>query len=288
MTLLEIKDIKKYFSAASHSLGQGRHWVRAVDGVDLSIREGESVGLVGESGCGKTTLARIVIKLLAQDQGHIIFEGQDISRFSRRQIRPLCQKMQMVFQDPFNSLDPRFTVRGILKEAMIFSGIKTREAEQARMEELLLAVGLPQDILQRFPHEFSGGERQRLAIARALAVNPQLLILDEAVSSLDVLVQDQIINLLLSLGKKMNITYFFISHNLKVIKKLCAKIAVMYKGKIVEFGPAEAIFSQPLHSYTKRLLSAAMNYRVEEENKDVFFSLKKQLIEKEPGHFVLE
>lgn len=288
MTLLELKNLKKYFPVSSNILGKTHQWIKAVDGVDLAVNQGESVGLVGESGCGKTTLARIAVKLLNQDEGSIALDGQDISRFSRKQMRPLCHKVQMVFQDPFNSLDPRFTVRSILKEALIFSSFKTRNEQQERMEELLAAVGLSNNILGRFSYEFSGGERQRIAIARALAANPQLLILDEAVSSLDVLVQDQIINLLSTLGKRLNVTYFFISHNLKVVKKLCAKIAVMYQGKIVEFGPSDILFSKPLHPYTQRLLSAALNYQVAEKTDFYFVPDKMIFVEKQKGHFVLE
>jgi ABC-type oligopeptide transport system ATPase subunit len=287
MRLLETKDLKKYFPGSTNIFKKAHQAVKAVDGVDLAIDQGESLGLVGESGCGKTTLARMLIKIITQDSGRVFFEGQDLAQLSSSQKSFLPHCMQMVFQDPFNSLDPRFTVRNILKESMAFSSLP-RSLAQEKMQELLLAVGLSKDILERFPYEFSGGERQRLAIARALAIHPKLLILDEAVSSLDVVIQDHILNLLSSLKEQFNVTYFFISHNLRVVKRLCPKIAVMYKGKIVEMGPREALLSNPLHPYTQRLLSAAISYRAQETLQDYELSDEMKLQEKQKQHFVLE
>jgi len=287
MKLLEIQDLKKYFSTSKSFLGKSEGITRAVDGVSLSIEPEESLGLVGESGCGKTTLARMAMNIIAPDSGNVFFEGQDICCLSKEKRHALSSLMQMVFQDPFNSLDPRFSIRGILKEPMLFLSL-SRYEEQKKMEELLCAVGLPQNILERFPHEFSGGERQRIAIARALAANPKLLILDEAVSSLDVLVQEQILDLLSSLKERFQITYFFISHNLRVVRRLCPKIAVMYQGRIVELGPREVILTNPLHRYTQRLLSAALSYQVQDEMSECHVFDKRQLREKQKGHFVLE
>ncbi|HQL42252.1 MAG TPA: ATP-binding cassette domain-containing protein, partial [Candidatus Omnitrophota bacterium] len=260
---------------------------RAVDDVSLQIAHKESLGLVGESGCGKTTLARIAMKLIAPDTGEIILGGKNISLLSQTQMRPLRRKIQMVFQDPFNSLDPRFTIRRILNEAMLLSSLSTAEKE-GRFRELLLAVGLSPDILHRFPYEFSGGERQRIAIARALAADPQLVILDEAVSSLDVLVQEQVLNMLLDLQQRFGVTYFFISHNLNVIKKLCPQIAVMYQGRIVEQAYRESLLNQPQHPYTKNLLSAAMSYRCDRDFVFDWASSKMRWTQKTKGHFVLE
>jgi len=287
MKLLEIQEVKKYFSAPKNIFGQNGHVTKAVDGVSLGIESGESLGLVGESGCGKTTLARMAINIIKPDAGQIFFEGQNLARLSLNDRRFLSNSIQMVFQDPFSSLDPRFSIRGILREAMTFLSL-TPQQEQKKMEELLCAVGLPENILERFSYEFSGGERQRIAIARALAVNPKLLILDEAVSSLDVLVQEQILNLLSSLKKRFSITYFFISHNLRVVKWLCPKIAVMYQGKIVEMGLSEVLLQSPRHPYTQRLLAAAMNYRAEETVDDFQISSEMTLREKQKGHFVIE
>ncbi|MFA6378533.1 MAG: ATP-binding cassette domain-containing protein [Candidatus Omnitrophota bacterium] len=287
MTLLEIQKVKKYFSTSKNVFGTNTSVAKAVDGVSLSIDQGESLGLVGESGCGKTTLARMAINIIQPDSGNILFEGQDIHHLPKQKKRFLSPLMQMVFQDPFNSLDPRFNIRGVLKESTMFLGL-TRPEEQKKMEELLCAVGLPEDILERFPYEFSGGERQRIAIARALAPNPKLLILDEAVSSLDVLVQEQILNLLSSLQEKFSITYFFISHNLRVVKRLCPKIAVMYQGKIVELGPRDVLLTNPLHPYTQRLLSAALSYQAQDLAQEYNVADEMQLIEKQKGHFVLE
>lgn len=261
--------------------------MKAVDGVDLKIFPKESLSLVGESGCGKTTLGKIILKLLSPDSGKIIYDDKNIVYHSPAAMRPYRRDLQMVFQDPYSSLDPRFTVRNILGEAMIFDK-RAREEQEKRMLELLVAVGLPMDILNRFPHEFSGGERQRIAIARALATEPKLLVLDEAVSSLDVLVQDQIVHLLCNLQERFHLTYLFISHNLRVVKKISSRIAVMYKGKIVELAKAEEIFRNPMHPYTQELLSAAVHYKVTKRIEEISIKENAQLIDKGNGHFVIE
>lgn len=261
-TLLELRNIKKYFLIQKGGFfHRTTDYVRAVDGVSLTVNEGENLGLVGESGSGKTTLGRIILKLITPQEGQIIFNGQDLTPLSSQKIHPFRQHLQMVFQDPYSSLDPRFTIRAVLKEALTLSGLP-RDQHEKKMTELLKAVRLPADSLSRFPHEFSGGERQRIAIARALSMNPKLLILDEATSSLDVLVQEEILGLLLNLQKQFNVTYLFISHNLRVIKKICPQMAVMYKGKIIESGPIETIFHNPKEAYTKELLTAALEYKV--------------------------
>ncbi len=284
---IEIKNLKKHFSYKQSVFAKKKE-VKAVDQIDLIIKSGENVGLVGESGSGKTTLGRLIMKLLPIDSGQILFDGQDICLLSRKKMRPYRKDIQMVFQDPYSSLDPRFSVRQIFLEAMYFEKNLKKHEKIDRMEKLLDAVGLPKNILGRYPHEFSGGERQRIAIARALVRNPKLLILDEAVSSLDVLVQKQIIDLLIKLQKEFDVTYLFISHNLGVIRKICSKIAVMYKGKIVECARAEEIFSNPLHQYTKRLLKAAIEYKATDVLEDFSFGDSCCLFDKGDGHFVLE
>jgi oligopeptide transport system ATP-binding protein len=289
--LIQLKNVKKYFYGSKDLLGRRGSVVRAVDNVDLSLAEGEHLGLVGESGSGKTTLGRLILKLYASDGGTILFDGKEITRLSARAMRPLRKEMQMVFQDPYSSLDPRYTVRGILQEAFlpeIFSGKRlTMREQQKRMEDILAAVGLPKNCLMRFPHEFSGGERQRIAIARALLMDPRLLILDEAVSSLDVLIQEEILKLLKNLEKAHNVTYLFITHNLRVVKKICRKVAVMYQGKIIETGSVEQIFENPLHPYTQELLAAALDYKAIPEPYLRPIDVNSHLIDKGKGHFVI-
>lgn len=287
--LLELKNIRKIFSVQKGFLGRARSFVSAIDGVSLAMAQGENLSLVGESGCGKTTLARIILKLIVPDSGSIHFNGEDITLLSKRRFRAYRKYIQIVFQDPYSSLDPRFTVRNIIKEAMILdkNKYKTEQEKEFRILEILKAVQLEGDILSRFPHEFSGGERQRIAIARALVMNPKLVILDEAVSSLDVLIQEQLIHLLLDLQKKYELTFLFISHNLKVVKKISHRIAVMYKGKIVELASSDEIFKNPLHLYTKELLAAAVDYKAFKRIHEIEINREAHLVDYGQGHFVI-
>jgi len=286
--LLELNNLKKSFSVTSQSWHKSAQVVRAIDDVNLSIREGENLGLVGESGSGKTTLARCLIKLYSPDSGEITFNKVKISHLSQRRFRPYRSQVQMVFQDPYSSLDGRYSIEGILKESFHLQQGMTQMAPRERMEEVLHAVDLSSDMLSRFPHELSGGERQRIAIARALIMNPKLLILDEAVSSLDVIVQQQILDLLNRLQQEYNMTYLFISHNLRVIRKICHRVAVMLRGKIVEIGPKEEIFHNPLHPYTRQLLAAAINYQCKDADISLDGFGHMVLVEKGQNHYVLE
>lgn len=284
--LLELKNIRKYFPVR-HGFAPVK-FVKAVNDVTLTVKKGENLALVGESGSGKTTLGRVIVKLVLQDSGRIIFEGEDISALSGAQIRRFRKDIQMVFQDPFSSLDPRFTVRRIIGEAMIFDKTLSRSQKEDKIKEILKAVQLREDMANRYPHEFSGGERQRIAIARALVGHPKLLILDEAVSSLDVLVQQQIIDLLKQLQARFDLTYLFISHNLRVVKKLCQRIAVMYQGKVVELASVNEILDHPLHPYTQRLLTAATEYKVPRDGmEEIVISDKDRLAEYRKDHFVI-
>lgn len=288
-TFVELKEIKKTFRSQKTLLGDYQRVVCAVDNVSLDIEEGQNVGLVGESGCGKTTFARILLKLVPADSGSIHLRGEEVGSLTPREFRPYRKHIQMVFQDPYSSLDPRFTIRNIILEAMsLDNGAQLTFAEKEKqIKGVLASVHLSDQILDRYPHEFSGGERQRIAIARALVMNPQLLVLDEALSSLDVIIQSDLLDLLAEIQKKYALTYLFISHNLKVVKKICHKIAVMYQGRIVELAPRAELFGNPLHPYTKELLSAAMEYKPL-QNKDFSFSFGEgRLVEKEKGHFVL-
>jgi len=287
--LLQLHNIKKYFPIKGGFFGTTGNYVKAVNGVDLTVRPGENMSLVGESGCGKTTLARIILKLMPLDAGSIVFDGRDITHLSNRKLRNCRKNMQMVFQDPYSSLDPRFTIRRIMREAQILEKDKYKSEDErlARMREMLESVQLSGDILNRYPHEFSGGERQRIAIARALMLNPKLLILDEAVSSLDVIIQKRLIDLLADLQMKFDLTYLFISHNLKIVKRISRKIAVMYKGKIVELASTEDIFNNPLHPYTKDLLSAAIDYKAVKREVEIDINPDAKLVNRGNGHFVI-
>ena len=249
-TILEVQNLTKFFTTPAGQL-------HAVDGVSFKIEEGKTLGIVGESGCGKSTTGRTILKLLEPTGGKIIFDGKDITSYSRKQMRPLRQEMQMVFQDPFSSLDPRQTVMQLISEPIIeHKLLKSKKDIENRTLELMETVGLAERYINVYPHELDGGRRQRIGIARALAVNPKLIVCDEPVSALDVSIQAQILNLLKELQEKMGLTYIFITHDLSVVKYFSDDIAVMYLGQMVEKAPSDVLFANPVHPYTKALLSA--------------------------------
>ena len=254
--LLEAVDVSKRFTVGSRFSARGRLIVQAVDGVSLAIMPGETVGLVGESGCGKSTLGRCMVRLYDITSGSIRFKGEDISHKSIREMRPLRKELQIVFQDPYASLNPRRRVRDLIAEPLRVHTRLSHEAVTTRVAELLDLVGLHPDHAMRFPHEFSGGQRQRIGIARAIALEPKLIVLDEPVSALDVSVQAQIVNLLADLQERLKLTYVFIAHDLSVVRQVSTRIAVMYLGSIVELGQGEDIFAKPAHPYTQALISA--------------------------------
>ncbi len=255
MAFLEVKDLVKEFSRKRGILSSPTV-VRAVDHVSFSIEEGETFGLVGESGSGKTTTGRCILRLIEPTSGEVRFRDEDVLSFSRARLRQARRDMQIVFQDPFSSLNPRMRVGSIVEEPLIIHRIGDRQQRKARVAELFELVGLDPSQLTRYPHQFSGGQRQRIGLARALALNPSLIIADEPVSALDVSVQAQVINLLMDLQAQLKLTYLFIAHDLRLVRHICSRVAVMYLGKIVEIGATEAIFAAPAHPYTRALLSA--------------------------------
>ncbi len=254
--LIKLDKLKKYFPVKSGILSRVTNFVKAVDCIDLSIAEGQTIGLVGESGCGKTTLGKTIIKLLEPSEGKIYFENNDITNLSPSNMRPYRREMQIVFQDPYGSLNPRMKVESIVSEGLAIHNISQGQERRDMIRELLITVGLREDSLSRYPHEFSGGQRQRIAIARALALKPKFIVCDEPISALDVSVQAQIINLFIELQEKFNLTYLFISHDLRVVRHISDKVAVMYLGKIVEISPSKELYKNPLHPYTRILISS--------------------------------
>ena len=255
--LLELKDVKKYFPVKAGVLKRTVGYVKAVDGINFSIKKGETLGLVGESGCGKSTTGRTILRLLEATEGEIYFEGENILDYDRNKMRSLRRQMQIIFQDPYASLNPRMTVANIIGEPLkIHKLVNSKKERDERVAELLNKVGLQREHMKRYPHEFSGGQRQRIGVARALALNPKLIICDEPVSALDVSIQAQVINLMEELQEEFNLTDLFIAHDLSVVKHISDRIAVMYLGKIVELADKRELFQNTLHPYTRSLLSA--------------------------------
>ncbi|HSI81412.1 MAG TPA: oligopeptide/dipeptide ABC transporter ATP-binding protein [Solirubrobacterales bacterium] len=256
--LLEVTDLVKHFPVRPGGLLGGKTGrVRAVDGVSLRVAEGETLGLVGESGCGKSTLCRTMLGLLEPTSGSVRFRGREIAGAPARELRPLRREMQMVFQDPYASLNPRKRIGEIVGEPLAVHGIGSRRERRSIVAELLERVGLGPEHADRYPHEFSGGQRQRIGIARALALRPRLIVADEPVSALDVSIQAQVLNLLADLQAELGLTYVLVAHDLGVVRQACDRIAVMYLGRVVEIGPAEDVYSRPIHPYTRSLLDAA-------------------------------
>jgi oligopeptide transport system ATP-binding protein len=255
MPFLEVTHLVKHFTRGGGLLRKGSR-ITAVDGVSFAIDEGETFGLVGESGSGKTTTGRCILRLVEPTSGIVRFRGENVLQFTRARMRAARRDMQIVFQDPYSSLNPRMRARTIVEEPLIIHKLGSRDDRRTRVAELFELVGLNPAHLERYPHEFSGGQRQRIGLARALALNPSFVILDEPVSALDVSVQAQVVNLLMDLQQRLKLTYLFIAHDLRLVEHICSRVAVMYLGKIVEMGPAAALFASPQHPYTRALLSA--------------------------------
>jgi glutathione transport system ATP-binding protein len=255
--LLRVEDLKVYFPIKEGLLLE-RHIgdVRAVDGISFAIRRGETLGLVGESGCGKSTTGRAIVRIYDPTEGRVVFDGVDTTELKPRELNRTRRRMQMIFQDPYASLNPRMTIAGIVSEPLEIHGVGSARERRERVRELLATVGLNPDFGSRYPHEFSGGQRQRIAIARALALNPRIIVADEAVSALDVSIQAQIVNLLLDLQAEFGVSYLFISHDMAVVERVSHRVAVMYLGQIVEIGPRRAVFGNPQHAYTRKLMAA--------------------------------
>ena len=254
--IVEVDDLKVHFPIRSGIFKTIAGSVKAVDGVSFEVRRGETLGLVGESGCGKSTIGRAMIRLREPTSGHVRFDGTDLGSLKSEQLRKMRRRMQIIFQDPYGSLDPRMTVGSIVSEPIETHGLATGQAKRDRVAELLSMVGLDPKFVQRYPHEFSGGQRQRIGIARALAVEPEFIVCDEPISALDVSIQAQVLNLLADLRARLGLTYLFVAHDLSVVKHISDRVAVMYLGKIVEIGPPEQLYSSPGHPYTRALLSA--------------------------------
>ena len=287
--LVEVRNLVKQFSRRNGWFARPT-LVRAVDAVSFTVDEGETFGLVGESGSGKTTTGRCIIRLIEPTSGEVIFRGDNVLAYSREQMRLARRQMQIVFQDPYSSLNPRMRVRSIIEEPLVIHKMGTHEERMARVDELSRLVGLDPATLDRYPHEFSGGQRQRIGVARALALNPSFIIADEPVSALDVSIQAQVVNLLIELQQKLGLAYLFIAHDLRLVEHICRRTAVMYRGRIVEMGHTARLFDNPTHAYTKALLSAIpvpdpdhKPARIELNKKDL--GLDAPLREVEAGHW---